>query len=150
MAPIKRAKELVTFSKEHHDGLLLVWKIRQGIRKQVVPQRIASFVQWFWEHHLDQHFRREEELLPAVLNADHPMIRRMMDEHAQIRQALDDLVTPTGLEKFAQLLDDHIRFEERILFQEIENAASPQQLQHIGEALADESACPQWTDEFWK
>ena len=29
--PLKRSKELAPLSREHHDGLLFAWKIKQGL-----------------------------------------------------------------------------------------------------------------------
>ena len=33
--PIKRSKELVPLSKEHHEGLLFAWKIKQGLQNGI-------------------------------------------------------------------------------------------------------------------
>ena len=62
-APIKRHQALVSFSKEHHFGLLLVWKIRQGLANAVSAERISRYVLFFFNEDLKFHFREEEELL---------------------------------------------------------------------------------------
>ena len=49
----------------------------------------------------------------------------------------------------AQMLDDHIRFEERQLFNAIEKAATPQQSQILSAQLKDAEAAPVWEDAFW-
>ena len=46
-APIKRHQAIVSFSKDHHFGLLLVWKIRQGLNKAVSAERISNYVLFF-------------------------------------------------------------------------------------------------------
>lgn len=46
-APIKRHQAIVSFSKDHHFGLLLIWKIRQGLNKAVNPERISNYVTFF-------------------------------------------------------------------------------------------------------
>ena len=55
--PIKRRKELVPLSRDHHNGLLLCWKIRTGIRTEIDYTRISQYVLYFFEHDLKEHFR---------------------------------------------------------------------------------------------
>jgi hypothetical protein len=61
--PIKRHKAIVSFSKDHHYGLLLVWKIRQGLNKEVSAERIINYVLFFFKEDLEKHFKTEELLL---------------------------------------------------------------------------------------
>lgn len=149
--PIKRSKELAPLSRDHHEGLMLVWKIRKGIKNGVAPARIAAYCRWFWEYHLEGHFQREEDLLPTVLPKDHPLLCQMLDEHQEIRRRVNGLADDhaASLELFAQSINDHIRFEERQLFCEVEKLATPEQLQIIAEGLNKEDSCPAWEDEFW-
>lgn len=149
--PIKRSTELTQLSKEHHEALLLVWKIRQGIRKGVEPERIAKYCRWFWEAHLVGHFQREEELLPLVLPKDHPLLRKMLDDHDVIQRRVKGLPdqNPEVLELLAQSINDHVRFEERQLFNEVEKLATPEQLALIAEGLNEDESAPVWEDEFW-
>lgn len=60
--PIKRYETIAQFSREHHFGLLLVWKIKQGIKKSISPERISNYVLCFYEQDLKQHFSNEEKL----------------------------------------------------------------------------------------
>ena len=52
--PIKRHPAIVSFSKDHHFGLLLVWKIRQGLSRQVDPERISNYTGYFFKEDLEQ------------------------------------------------------------------------------------------------
>ena len=61
--PIKRHQAVVSFSKDHHFGLLLVWKIRQGLGKSVNAERISKYVVYFFKEDLEKHFKDEELLL---------------------------------------------------------------------------------------
>ena len=151
--PIKRSNELAPLSRDHHEGLMLVWKIRKGIKNNITPGRISSYCHWFWDHHLHTHFKEEEELLVDVLPGEHPLMQQMFAEHVAIKALLDKMNREEDyelFEQFAQTLNDHIRFEERILFNEIEKAATPEQLQKIATHLREEEHCPAWPDEFWK
>src|SRR5688500_13232008 len=120
-APIKRHKTLRPLSREHHDGLLLCWKIRRGIQKSAEPERIASYVRHFYTHHLQPHFRVEEEHVFPVLGNGHSMVQQAMDEHSRIR-SLVAMKEPdnSALDLLQQQLEKHIRFEERVMFQEIQ------------------------------
>lgn len=151
--PIKRSQALISLSREHHDGLLLVYKIRQGIKLRVEPERIASYCTWFWKHHLEQHFNNEERVLGPYIDNLGALKDQLFSEHSQIRQTVKELNNAPqypNLENFGQLLNDHIRFEERVLFNEIEKSVAPEQLQEIASQLgADEKTSPVWEDEFW-
>lgn len=150
--PIKRSPALTPLSHDHHEGLLLAWKIKQGVKYEAEPERIARYCQWFWEHHLNTHFREEEQLLTLVLPRKHPLMAQMFAEHQTIKFLLQQAgqdPTYLTLQQFGSALNDHIRFEERILFPEIEKTASPDQLQQIAQGLNNEDECPIWQDRFW-
>ena len=151
--PIKRSKELAPLSREHHDGLLFSWKVKQGIAKQIHPKRMASFCNWFWKEHLKEHTQKEEVLFSEVLSPEHPMMQKMMVEHEAIQehiQALQQYASYKTLARLADILDYHIRFEERQLFKYIEQIATPEQLKQMAEdmEMPHEFSLP-WVDEFW-
>lgn len=152
---MKRHESIVVLSREHHLGLLFCWKIRQGVRKQIAVGRMHAYVCYFWEQQLQPHFSEEESLLFA--GSDDPLCRQALAEHQEIRQAIavwDGLrsVSEEGLLALADLLDRHIRFEERILFPHLEQTLSEQVLMRIGVHLAEAHPLPSkdtYTDEFW-
>lgn len=148
--PIRRSEALAPLSREHHEGLLLVWKIRQGLKNGTPLADIVAYVNWFWQHHLQPHFRQEEDLL-VPMAPDNEHIRQMLREHLQLRNTMESgNFTEGSLLETAQLLNDHIRFEERVLFPEIEKMATAEQLAAISEDLHQEPATKEtWHDEFW-
>ncbi len=147
--PIKRNKALQPLSREHHQGLLLSWKIKKGISKSVAPERIADYIKWFHEHYLKPHFEAEERHLFPILGNEHPLVARALKEHAELT-ALVEVNLHNNLNEFASLLEKHIRFEERVLFNELQETATADQLIHLEEQLTDTSFCGIWEDEFWK
>lgn len=149
--PIKRSLQLAPISREHHEGLLLVWKIRKGISINIEPQRITHYIMWFWQQHLQTHFEKEEALLPSVLSNEHPLVQQLFKEHEEIKKLLPELEHGDfkKLETFAQTLYDHIRFEERQLFNVVEKEATEAQLNHIETAWAFEKVTAVWDDPFW-
>jgi hypothetical protein len=150
--PIKRSPQLAPLSREHHEGLLFAWKLRQGLSKNIEAFRISAFVQWFWQQHLHPHFQKEEQALPLILSGTHPLIQQMFREHLEIKNRIVEVSQHGDLKNFetlAQQVNDHIRFEERQLFGEVEISATPEQLQELSVLLKDEEHASVWDDEFW-
>ncbi|HEY0354719.1 MAG TPA: hemerythrin domain-containing protein [Flavisolibacter sp.] len=149
--PIKRSRQLTPLSKDHHEGLLLVWKIRQGLRNQTEKQLIADYIKWFWKKDLEEHFREEEEILAPYLKGN-DMIKRMFDEHAVIQSLINsnDLSDEKQLNRLADLVNDHIRFEERELFPLAEKLIPEEDLDKIESQLKKEpKQMEPWGNQFW-
>ena len=154
--PIKRHPSLASFSRDHHFGLLLVWKIRQGLTKGVNITRIANYVLYGFDNDLRLHFKDEEELMFSRLPELDPLRRQAENEHAAIYALVEalrsELTNHQSLTKFAQLLQEHIRFEERILFPHMEKIFSKADLDIIagydGNAPGEVDAG--WKDQFWQ
>lgn len=154
--PIKRNPAIVQFSREHHYGLLLVWKIRQGLRLAVAPERIGRYVTFAFGIELEPHFQAEENLLLNRLPGDNDLKIQTEEEHRLLREQAGRLrETPDDahlLETFAQTLENHIRFEERTLFNYLQEQFSSEILSAIEAAHPplDREACELWADTFWK
>ena len=151
--PIKRSAELAPLSRDHHEGLLLGWKLRQGMKKGVDAARMATFVKWFWQVHLVPHFSKEETFLPPVLPNSHQLMQQMLEEHVNIKAKVDrisDSSTYDDLEALAETVNQHIRFEERVLFNEVEKRATAEQLLQLLQQLTDDKVEEEWEDVFWK
>ena len=150
--PIKRHEALKPLSREHHHGLLLCWKIRQGVRKKVEVSRIKAYTEWFKIHYLDPHFEVEEEHIFPVLGNDHELVKRALKEHRRLKRLFSqDTEVEIALNNIEEELDSHIRFEERVLFNEIQEVASAEQLadiekHHNGIQFSDDD----WQDHFWE
>src|SRR5215510_2478864 len=86
--PIKRSKELAPLSREHHDGLLFAWKIKQGLDNGTSLDMLRDYTRWFWINHIKPHFKDEEKVLVKFLPADNPMVQQMVKEHEQIRDLI--------------------------------------------------------------
>ena len=156
LKPIKRSKELAPLSREHHDGLMLVWKIRKGIRKETEPQRIGKYVQFFYRNHLIRHFEIEEQYIFSLLPPTNPVRLEAESQHTELRKMIGEISDPkllniTCLVGFSDLLEGHIRLEERILFPLIEKEADPGLFATYGNMLANEEilGCSVYADEFW-
>jgi len=148
---IKRNPALKEYSKDHHQALLLCWKIQVGFSKGIAAERIKAYADWFYENHILEHFQLEEKYLFPVLGNENKLILQALEEH-KILLALftEPTQIETSLKQIQTLLKSHIRFEEQILFNEIQNAATPQELEKIAKFHRDEKYTDNLNDVFWR
>jgi len=151
--PLKRSKELAPLSREHHDGLLFEWKIKQGLSNGTPIETLCSYTRWFWTNHIKPHFKEEEKVLVRFLPEENALVKQMFREHAQIRDliiSLDKEPDPGSLQLLAEFINNHIRFEERELFAYAERTLTQEQLNEIYKDLPHDFHCEtEWKDEFW-
>lgn len=154
--PIKRNENILKLSKEHHFSLLFCWKIRQGLKAATDSGRIIKYVEYFKTHFLLPHFSEEETFLFSSLNDEH--VKKAIEQHKEIKSLLGELLdndkdrSKQQLEKLANLVDEHVRYEERELFPHIEKTLTDKQLESIGKKINESQALPLkdvYADEFW-
>ncbi|WP_417266286.1 hemerythrin domain-containing protein [Brumimicrobium sp.] len=149
--PLKRVEALKSFSREHHHGLLLGWKIRKGMSNGIAIDRIKKYADWFFENHLVPHFEDEEKYIFPILGEDHEMIKKALSEHRRLtRLFTEEEDVEKALHHIEEELDRHIRFEERELFMLIQEVATPEQLKKIEEVHDDSDFVDNTTDVFWE
>ncbi|MGV3706289.1 MAG: hemerythrin domain-containing protein [Arcticibacter sp.] len=153
---MKRNKNLVELSKDHHHGLLLGWKIKQGLKSGVPLSELTSYVKYFASAALFPHFDEEENQLLPFLDAQDSYRIRTIQEHLQLKQMIGELSgsEPTDealLLAFTGALDAHIRFEERELFPYMEKLLDDEQLEEAGKLLAEQHQpyVESYPNEFW-
>ncbi len=128
----KRHPSLAPLSRDHHHGLSLALKLRQGPKALLAdgwthdPVRQARRVLRFAGEELAPHFAAEEEaLFPFVrsrLFELGPLLERLIGEHRLMEAMLAQLASVEGppppglLEQIGGQLENHIRAEERELF----------------------------------
>ena len=115
---MKRSPALRALSSKHHTGLVLARRTALATGGNGIADAWDEVVQRF-EKELEPHFRQEETwLLPALAEAgETALVERTLDEHARLRALIyDSTHDAETLQAFAELLQAHIRFEERELF----------------------------------
>ncbi|MBV8389574.1 MAG: hemerythrin domain-containing protein [Mucilaginibacter sp.] len=153
--PIKRSQYFTAFSRDHHADLLFCWKIKEGFKRGVDPRRINLYIKCFWEEHLQDHFREEETLLFDKLDVD--LTNQAKRDHLVLTEWFNRIInnkveSPTDYLSFTQLLIDHVRFEERILFPFMEEHLPKAILVSICATLNEAHFDPYYdyyADEFW-
>jgi len=149
--PIKRVKEIQPLSRDHHHTLLLCWKIRTGFKHGVDPQTIKKYVDWFYPYHVAPHFALEEKYVFPILGETHEGVKRALSEHRRLRRLFEDREQiKKSLSLLEEELDRHIRFEERELFNEIQQKADPDTLKKLQGLLVEAPFEENVEDEFWK
>lgn len=148
--PEKRNNSLIPLSREHHFALQLCWKINKGIQLEIEGDRISNYIQWFYNHYLSNHFHEEENYLFPLLGIDNKHIQQALDEHSKLKQIiLQNDIEYTSLSEFALMLNNHIRFEERILFNEIQQKVSVNELKMVEGKFTHNQFIENEKDEFW-
>lgn len=145
---VKRSRELRPLASEHHQALLVAFQIKKGIAGHAetagAPRDLdglAALARRFEESVFLVHIQAEEELLGRHLSpAD---ARRLTEEHRQLRDLLVEARSARQASRrapllaFADLLERHVRWEERELFGRLEESLAPGDLAAIGHGLEE-------------
>jgi len=141
-----RHPSLVPLSHDHHHGLALALRCRKQALGQMRPMGLvglrerAAEVRELFERNLIAHFRAEEEVLfPRVekkIPETEPIVEQLRREHETLRAAVEQLSNESRLAKtifdLGDLLERHIRKEERELFPLIEKRLDAAEVEAIG------------------
>jgi hemerythrin-like domain-containing protein len=144
-----RHPSLISLSHDHHHGLALALRCRKQALGQLKPMGAAGLRERaqelliFYENNLVRHFKAEEEVLFPAMRAAVPASAAIVDalarDHEQIRRAIPQLEAGMGLAKLifdlGDLLERHIRQEERELFPLFERHINAAQAETIGGKL---------------
>lgn len=152
--PIRRNENIVKLSQDHHASLMFCWKIRQGVKQHVATPKMVKYIQYFLSQHFKPHFQEEEEILFAPLQNDEK-VQHALSEHVLILETVNEILSSDKVSQqeelsgLADIVDAHVRYEERILFPYLEKELSEEQLQKIGEQISDHPIKDHYEDEFW-
>lgn len=152
-SPLKRHAAFHPLSHGHHDGLMLCWKIRSGLKNGVDVIRIKSYTNWFYSTQLLPHFEMEERLIFPLLGSGNEMVKKALADHRRLRRLFEDQEDiARSLSLIEEELEAHIRFEERVPFETIQKRLSVVELEQLASnpALRSSSLGWDWEDEFWK
>lgn len=151
--PIKRHEALQPLSRDHHHGLLLSWKIREGLKKDITTKRIKDYCNFFFKTQLVPHFAFEEKEVFTLLDENHPMIDQALAEHKRLTYLFtEEENIESAIQTIEKELLAHIRFEERVLFNEIQEQTSEEVLRKL-EKIERDIITPDpdnWEDKFWE
>jgi hemerythrin-like domain-containing protein len=136
---LKRSEALAPLSRDHQHALYAALRLRRAGAEDV-SEAVDHFLRFF-DDEGRRHFEIEEELiLPALPDDDDwaAAVERVREDHAAIRQAAAQAEwTSESAQALGTRLNDHVRFEERVLFPIVEERLAPEDLERLGVAVAE-------------
>ena len=148
---MKRHPSLIPLSHDHHDTLVVAQGLIRGrptaprsdwpTDRRAQADRLAAF----FENTLQSHFVAEEaEVFPLAerLLPDHAdLVKALRKDHDDLRAeilalpARSDADLAVRLPALGARIEAHVRSEERVLFEAVQEAASAAELQRLGAKL---------------
>jgi hemerythrin-like domain-containing protein len=143
---MRRSRQLKPLSSEHHQALLVAFQLKMGLAGHAdsagAPKDLPGLLalaRRFEEQVFRAHIRAEEDVLGQYLTE--PDMRRLKSEHGEMVQLIETAGSArpaelrASLSGFAELLERHIRWEERELFPYAEGHVDEATLADIGGEL---------------
>ena len=128
---MKRHAALLQLSREHHHALKLSRLARfaadSGVEIAIAEAATIDAIAASGGTNIYDGLRTGFELVAAHAGAS-PLVERTLAEHAELRDLNRRLAEPDCeiLARFATLLHDHVRFEERELFETAQDLLYPE------------------------
>jgi GMP synthase-like glutamine amidotransferase len=146
-ARLRRDPALIPLSQDHHHALVQSLRLRDAAAGEAGPAAATgrAFLD-HWRGAMLGHFADEEDVLfPAAEPGQPEAVARLREEHAELaglvahlEQALVAGEDPRPLlPVIGWLIHDHVRFEERVLFEKVAADAGPAGLATVGRALLE-------------
>lgn len=142
---MKRSPAIASLSRDHHQTLVVAQILRRATEETAQDARSRFLAHW--DDDARPHFRLEEEiLLPAFAaygDPFDPLIARTLCEHVDIRHRAevlraDESAPLRALHELGEVLNGHVRGEDRELFTLIEATMPPAELEALAADLTRE------------
>ncbi|MGB9663722.1 MAG: hemerythrin domain-containing protein [Ignavibacteria bacterium] len=146
---MKRFEQIHYLSWDHQSTLMEAFKIQKyidSLSNEELIQKREKTIQHY-ENDLLLHFRTEEEcLLPRMIlkqNVNSDLIRKTLDDHILIhslflllkKEKSDIQKIKSILKEISKALNDHIRFEERELFEHSQSLLKAEDFNEIQQEI---------------
>ena len=138
-----RDKNLIPLSHQHQHALAMCVRLERALAKGTADlnawqQEIVSI----WESEIRYHFEAEEKILfPAAdkYASLKPLVKRLLSEHTTLRdffaRAQARRLNAEALKTFGETLSQHIRTEDRQLFEECQRLMPAEEMARTGAAM---------------
>lgn len=147
----KRHQALMPFTEDHNEVLVFSERIGTGLRENVDRKRMKKYANWFKDEYLDPHFELENQFIFPILGKSNVRIKRALANHRRLNRLFDESSNlDIVLNKIEEEIGSFIRFEERILYNEIQKIASKEDLLMIENVHHELDFSEEaWEDRFW-
>lgn len=146
---MKRHPALIPLSQDHHKALLLAQLLKRdapeyhGLPKELIGK--MNFAKEIYQTELEHHFRDEEQIVFPYLKGKDTgldnLISEILNEHAILKEKILSLVDNPNLvdqlDDIGNILGEHVRKEERILFEKAQTILSEDELKLIESKFDD-------------
>ena len=139
---MKRHPALVPLSREHYGVLYLAVRLQRATTNSA--EQIARELREQWPAE-EGHLRREEQILLPAYAADPQAvgsdIAQVLDDHELIRQIVAEIADCPSLGALRALgvkLADHVHYEERVVFPQIQKTLPQADLYALGARLRED------------
>ena len=138
-----RDPSLIPLSRQHQHALALCVRIDRALAKEALELSAwQTEIQQSYEYEISGHFAAEETVLFPVARRFSELallVDELLGEHQVLREHFARAGARTmdrdEMAAFAKLLSGHIRKEERLLFEGLQNVMSKEELASLGKAL---------------
>lgn len=148
--PNEAHKILMNLKKDHRLISVLSYRIRLGFRNETDLKRIKKYADWYYENYIKPHFILEEEQLLNLLPDDSKIRKRAMADRRRVERLFEDNTDLNrSLSLLEEELDELIRYEERVLYEELQEYISEEEIEEL-ERLHKPKKEGYWPDPFWE
>lgn len=133
--------------------------IEKGVRKHTDLKVLQDFTRQLWEKDVNKHFSLEESyLVPYLRKKQFPeyIIQSLLRDHELLRvlsqRILNGGATYAGFRAFSTLLTQHVRFEERLVFEKAQEMIPDNELMQVTSHFPEPTAaiCKNYPVKFWE
>ncbi len=133
--------------------------IEKGVKKNADLKVLQDFTRHIWEKDIDKHFKLEENyLVPHLRQKKFPenILQSLLNDHNLLRnfsaRLLNGGASYSLFLSFANLLEQHVRFEERLVFEKAQELISEKELEVVARHFPAEhsSSCKNYPVKFWE
>lgn len=130
---MQRDKNLRNLSSDHHKALALARDIKKVCQDGLNDDELITRVKAIFKTELLPHFEIEEQaILPELTKVgEDVLVQRTLEDHKQLKYLVRHLGELDNLTKFAEKLKEHVRFEERELFEVCQSSLDQTALERI-------------------
>ena len=140
---MRRHNSIINLSRDHHQGLILAQLIRKNAPQyKNLPDTLEGKINYTlnaYKADLLPHFKKEEEILfPFVKGMNEKLdelIKQLIEEHKKITDLVIRIEKEDNkeeiLDKLGNLLAQHIRKEERELFEIVQDILTEEELEKL-------------------
>lgn len=154
---MKRDVTLQPLSHQHHNALMGCLLLKKGVQKKADKKVLKDFALRLFNEDIQHHMNAEEKFIyPHLDKLGYPYKTIVRREHETIRLLADRLrIHEDGylvFSTFADFLEQHIRFEERVVFNKLQESLNDQDRSALNTSLNGLPArkCSDYPVRFWE